>query len=107
MHLDYIFPPQYYIHTVTAMKSINFEEGGDLVLEDGRYIALPDPISPHFRPLQVFTTHCRLAVEDTAANFRVNPGQCVHCLTKPPKFIAYLATGCFLLALDVSEHVCK
>jgi hypothetical protein len=87
------------------MKPINFEEGGELLLEDGRYIALPEPISRHFRPSQVFTTHCRLAVEDTAANFRANPGQCIHCLTKLPKFVAFLITGCFLLAFDVSEYV--
>jgi hypothetical protein len=76
------------------MNPIKFEEGGDFLLEDSRYIALPEPISPHFRPSQVFTTHCRLTVEDTAANSSVNPGQCIH-----PEFIAFLITGCFLLAL--------
>jgi hypothetical protein len=58
-------------------------------------------------PVQVFTTHHCLALEDTAAKFRLNPGQCVHCLTNPAKFTThthththtYLASGCFLQAL--------
>lgn len=41
-----VFLSQCYTPTVTTLKSINFE-GGGFVLEDGRCITLPDPISPH------------------------------------------------------------
>ena len=54
VYLYSISPQQCYIHTVTILESIN-SDAWALVLEDGRCIALPEPISPHLRPLYTCT----------------------------------------------------